>query len=171
MKHLFLSAVAALLLCSAALATLTPPAYAGEAHALSGKAKMLVGEWAQGADRMVGEGDESILVSQGREKINADGTSRTTLQIKLLVPDMPDDLRVYNIAMEGTWTLIGDEIHTSPASVIAMPVGTNPAGLNVAKVFEAEFMKPTDPMILVSINADNYVARATDGTLISMTRQ
>jgi len=162
---------AAACLTFASLASVSSFAQPDETSVSSDRSQMLIGSWTQGAERIVGEGNEQVRISQGLEDIRGDGTSNSSLRMEIMSTEMPDDLRIYDVVMESQWRLAGDEYFTTPIKVDVTYAGDNPVGLNIAKAIEAEFMKPTDPMIIISLNKDNYVARGTDGTLISMQRK
>lgn len=138
----------------------------------SDRAQMLIGDWEQGADRIVGEGDEAARVTGATETYHADGTVDLFYRLILVSDALPADLRSYDFKQTNSWRLEGDQIFSQPMTVEVIYSGENPLGEQIAELIRAETLAmPEDASTLVSINADNYVSRMTDGTLISMRRK
>jgi len=171
MKALHTGLASALLACGAMMLT-SSPAQAEDSAAVSDRAELLIGDWQQGADRMVGEGEEAAIVSLATESYRADGTVDVGYRLILTGDALPEDLRTYDFTQVNNWRLEGDQLFSKPVSVEVTYVGENELGLEIAGLIQKDVLAtPEDFTTLVSINADNYIARMTDGTLISMTRK
>lgn len=135
------------------------------------RSAMMVGDWVQGADLTMPSGDGSVRFYDIEESYRADGTTKSEMNIEIKGDGIPADLKDYVIVIEGTWALKSDELHIDPISTNVTYQGENPIGLNIAAALEKDMGNSGAPMIVVSINTNNIVLRAEDGSLISLQRK